>query len=414
MLKVNADRLWESLMEMAKLGGTPRGGVCRLTLSDVDKASRDLFVMWCRDAGLDVTIDAMGNIFGRRDGRSPWLPPVLAGSHLDSQPTGGKFDGAYGVMAALEAIRVLNDAGLETDHPVEIVSWTNEEGARFPPPMVSSGVFAGVFTADWAYALTDDDGKVFGDELRRIGYAGPTPCAKRPLAAYFEAHIEQGPVLEDEGTPIGVVTGAMGQRWFEVECKGEEAHAGPTPMERRRDALVAASHLIVRINRLATETGGRATVGRISVSPSSRNIVPGSAWFTVDTRHEADAGLDVMENALRGAIANVQAATGVEIALRPFWSFPATPFNPDCIEMVRASAEKLGLSHRAIVSGAGHDAVYIARVVPTSMIFIPCERGLSHNERENITRSDAEAGANVLLHAILGTASGGAFKSASF
>ncbi len=400
-VKADGERLWRSLMEMAAIGGTPKGGVRRLTLTDEDKASRDLFVAWCRDAGLEVTVDEMGNIFGRRQGRSPELPPVLAGSHLDSQPTGGKFDGAYGVLAALEAVRAMNDAGLETEHPVEIVSWTNEEGARFSPPMVSSGVFAGAFSRDWVYAITDDEGRQFDDELKRIGYLGAVPCAARPLAAYFEAHIEQGPILEEEGCTIGVVTGAMGQRWFEADLTGMDAHAGTTPMDRRRDALLAAAKIIEAVNAIAIENGGRGTVGRIAITPSSRNVIPGSAWLTIDTRHETDDGLAAMEQAIRNAVEATAKETGVEIALRPFFSFPALAFDPSCIGAVRSSAAGLGLKHRDIVSGAGHDAVYVADVAPTAMIFIPCERGLSHNELENITPADAEAGTNVLLQAML-------------
>ncbi len=403
-VRVNGDRLWTSIMDMATIGATANGGVNRLTVTDTDKASRDLFVRWCRDAELAVTIDQMGNIFGRRSGRDESLPPVLAGSHLDSQPTGGKFDGAYGVMAALEAVRALNDAKVETERAIEIVSWTNEEGARFPPPMMSSGVWAGVFTQDWAYALADDDMVKFGDELRRIGYVGDAPCAMRPLAAYFEAHIEQGPILEAEAVTIGVVSGAMGQRWFEIDFVGEEAHAGPTPMTMRKDALVAAAKMVIAINQAAKDANGRATVGRLSVGPSSRNIIPGTAWLSIDSRHENDAGLDRMEHDFRRAAETTQQETGVEITIRPFWSCPATAFDRTCIDAVRSSATGLSLTHRDMVSGAGHDAVYVSRVAPTAMIFIPCEGGLSHNERENITQADAEAGANVLLRAMLSAA----------
>jgi N-carbamoyl-L-amino-acid hydrolase len=401
MLTVNGERLWRSIMDMAKIGGTPKGGVNRLTVTDDDKASRDVFCAWCREAGLTVTVDEMGNIFGRRPGRNDSLAPVMTGSHLDSQPTGGKFDGAYGVMAALECIRALNDAGVTTEHPIEIVSWTNEEGARFPPPMLASGVFAGVFAKDWAYGLADDAGLTFGGELERIGYRGGIACEPRPIEAYFELHIEQGPVLENEGLTIGIVTGAAGQRWFEIDLTGVESHAGTTPMELRKDALLAASMMIASVNRIAKAAGGRATVGRIQAGPGSRNIIPGTAWLTIDSRHETDAGLDEMETGFRSAVTDIAAETGVEIAMRPFWSAPASAFNPECIEMVARSAARLGYSRRRIVSGAAHDAVYLSRITPTAMIFIPCEKGLSHNEAENITPADAEAGANVLLGAVL-------------
>ena len=404
-LYVNGERLWRSLMDMAEIGATPKGGVRRLALSDADREGRDLFVRWCRDAGLAVTVDRMGSIFARRPGKRDELAPVMAGSHLDSQPTGGKFDGAWGVLAALEVIRTLNDAGIETERPIEIVSWTNEEGSRFSPPMIASGVFAGVFSLDQAYAIRDAEGRSMGEELERIGYKGNIAVG-RPVHAYFEAHIEQGPVLEEEGKTIGVVTGAMGQRWYEVTVTGEEAHAGPTPMHKRRDALVGAARMIDLVNRLGFDFGpdAHATCGVIAVEPASRNVIPGRAWFTAEFRHASDEVLARMDEALRIGCAEIARRAQVEVEVGDFWISPAQPFDPGCVGLVRRAADELGYSHRDIVSGAGHDAVYMARVAPTAMIFVPCERGISHNEAENAKPEDVTAGTNVLLQAVLAAA----------
>lgn len=390
-------------MELAQIGATEKGGVCRLALTDLDRAARDLFVRWCREAGCTVSVDPIGNIFARRPGRDPKRPPVLAGSHLDSQPTGGKFDGAYGVMAGLEVIRTLNDRGIATDAPVEVVAWTNEEGARFSPAMIGSGVYAGVFTLEEALAKADVDGKVFGDELKRIGYAGPASLAGRPVAAYFEAHIEQGPILEAEKKTIGVVTGAQGQRWYEVTVTGQEAHAGPTPMPRRRDALVGAARMVEAVHRLGHRYApdACATVGFVQVSPNSRNTIPGRVFLTVDLRHPQDDVLTAMDRALKDECRHIAAAAGLDVAVKDFWCFPPTPFHAACVAAVRAAASRLGHAHRDIVSGAGHDAVYMARVAPTAMIFVPCKDGLSHNEGEDARPADLEAGCNVLLHAVL-------------
>ena len=406
-LRIDGGRLWRSLMEMAEIGATPKGGVKRLALSDEDRQGRDLFVRWCEEAGLAVAVDRMGSIFARRAGKRDDLPPVLAGSHLDSQPTGGKFDGAWGVLAALEVVRTLNDAGVETERPIEIVSWTNEEGSRFSPPMIASGVFAGVFTLDHAYAIRDKDGRSIGEELARIGYQGEAAVG-RPVHAYFEAHIEQGPILEDEGKSIGVVTGAMGQRWYEITVMGEEAHAGPTPMPKRRDALVGAARMIDLVNRIGFESGpdAHATCGLITVEPGSRNVIPGRAWFTAEFRHASDEMLARMDRALKEGCAEIARRSQVEVDVKDFWIAPAQPFDPHCVGLVRRAAEELGYSHRDIVSGAGHDAVYMARVAPTAMIFVPCERGISHNEAENAKPEDVEAGTNVLLRAVLAAAGG--------
>ncbi len=403
-LKIDGDRLLESLMEMAEIGATEKGGVRRLALTDLDRQGRDLFIRWCEEAGCTVSVDRLGNVFARRPGRDGALPPVMAGSHLDSQPTGGKFDGAYGVLAGLEVVRTLNDFGIETDAPVEIVAWTNEEGSRFSPPMMGSGAFAGVFGEEELLARPDNvTGELLGDELKRIGYDGAAPVGGREIGAYFEAHIEQGPILENEGRTIGVVTGAQGQRWYEVTVTGQEAHAGPTPMKLRRDALVAASRMIDAVNRIGHDfpPDACATVGFVESSPNSRNTIPGRVFFTVDLRNPDDATLAEMNDRLRADLAGIAEAAGCAVDIVDFWDFPATPFDEGCVSAVRSAAEQGGHSWCDIVSGAGHDAVYIARVAPAAMIFIPCEDGISHNEVENATREDCAAGAEVLLQAIL-------------
>ncbi len=407
-LGIDGNRLWDSIMEMAKIGATEKGGNCRLALTDLDKQGRDLFVRWCEEAGCTIKVDKMGNIFARRAGRNDDLPPVMTGSHLDTQPTGGRFDGVFGVLAGLEVVRSLNDLGYETEHPVEVVVWTNEEGSRFAPAMVSSGVFGGVFDLEYGLSRADQDGKTMGEELERIGYAGPEEVGGREVHAYFEAHIEQGPILEAEEKTIGVVTGAQGQRWYEVTLTGQEAHAGPTPMARRKDALVGASRLVQAINQLGHEFQPDActTVGMLQVHPNSRNVIPGSVWLTVDLRHPDDGRLAEMDRAFRQAAEAAAEAGGLDLEIEEIWHFGATPFDVDCVSAVRAGAERYGHSHRDIVSGAGHDAVYMARVAPTGMIFVPCEDGISHNEIENATPEHLTAGCEVLMHAIVETAGG--------
>ncbi len=402
-LRVNARRLWDSLMVMAEIGATDRGGVCRLALTDADKQGRDLWREWCQGAGCTVQIDAMGNMFARRPGRDAGRAAVGSGSHLDSQPTGGKFDGAYGALAALEVLRTLNDNDIETIAPTEFVVWTNEEGARFAPAMVGAGVFAGVFDLDYAWSRRDRDGRSIGEELKRIGYRGEAAVGGRRFGAFFEAHIEQGPILEAEGKTIGVVTGVQGMRWYDVAVIGAEAHAGPTPMELRRDAMAAASLLLPRIYQLAAERPpyGRATVGEFRLSPGSRNTVPGRVEFSVDVRHPDEATLAEMDRALRGAVAALGKETGLEATLIDVWESRPVSFDRDCVAAVRAAAERLGYGHMDMVSGAGHDSVYVSRVAPTGMVFIPCEHGVSHNESERATPGDVEAGANVLLQAML-------------
>lgn len=406
-IQIDSERLWASLMEMAKIGATEKGGVCRLALTDLDKQSRDLFTQWCEDAGCTVTVDEMGNMFARRPGTDPDASPVASGSHLDSQPTGGKYDGAYGVLAALEVVRTLNDHDVQTQAPVEVVVWTNEEGSRFSPAMMGSGVFAGNFNADTIRACTDHDGLTFGDELQRIGYAGGESAGEHPLGAYFEAHIEQGPILEAEETTIGVVTGGQGIRWYDVECTGQEAHAGPTPMPRRRDAFVAAAHLVQAVNAIGHRFAplACATVGTGEVFPNSRNVIPGRVVLTVDLRHPDDDTLEQMESALRDECQQLAENSGVQIDFSRLWVLPPQPFHQQCVDAVREGARLAGYSHRDIVSGAGHDAIFMAGVAPTGMIFIPCEDGISHNEIENVTQEDCASGCNVLLHAIMQTAS---------
>jgi len=401
-LKIDAARLWDSLMEMARIGATPKGGVCRLTLTDLDRQGRDRFARWARDAGCTLKIDAVGNMIVRRAGRDPRRPAVMTGSHLDSQLTGGKFDGAYGVLAGLEVLRTLNDLAIETDAPVEVVVWTNEEGSRFAPAMMGSGTYAGVFPLQETLARKDQEGTTFGQALDAIGYRGQGLAEALP-AAYFEAHIEQGPILEAEGKTIGVVTGAQGQRWYEVTFTGQEAHAGPTPMARRRDALVGAARAVQLVNEIGHgfQPDACATVGMVQVHPNSRNVIPGRVWLTVDLRHPQDVRLTGMDARLRQGLAEIARAGGLELAIEQIWHFPATRFAPALVDAVRRGAERGGYAHRDIVSGAGHDAVYLARVAPTAMIFVPCEGGISHNEIENATPEDLGAGCTVLLHAML-------------
>lgn len=400
---INQQRLWQSLMDMGEIGGTEKGGVCRLALTDLDKQARDLFVQWCKDAGCTIRIDKMGNIFAHRAGLDDSLPPVVMGSHLDTQPTGGKFDGIYGVLAGLEVIRTLNDQSMDTRAPIEASVWTNEEGSRFPPAMVASGVFAGVFELDYGLSRADLDGKTMGEELARIGYNGPDDVGGRPFKAFFEAHIEQGPILEDEKKQIGVVTDAQGQRWYEITLTGQESHAGPTPMSRRRDALVGAARIIDHVNRigLAHQPNACATVGLLQVFPNSRNVIPGQVFFTVDFRHPDADVLAQMDQALRETADSVSTELGLEMAFEQIWYSPPVPFDADCVALVRQAAEDFGYSHRDIVSGAGHDACYISRVAPTAMVFVPCENGISHNEAENATPEDLAAGCNVLFQAVV-------------
>jgi beta-ureidopropionase / N-carbamoyl-L-amino-acid hydrolase len=402
-VRVDGQRLWDALMEMAKIGGTPKGGCKRLTLTDLDKQGRELFTAWCEKEGCTVKVDEMGNMFARRAGVEDDLAPVLIGSHLDTQPTGGKFDGVLGVLGALEVVRSLNDLKIKTRRPIEIVNWTNEEGSRYAPAMISSGVFAGAYTKEFAYSRVDADGKTLGDELERIGFKGTEPIGGRPIHAAFELHIEQGPILEDEAIDIGVVTHGQGQRWYEIRLTGFESHAGSTPMPRRKDALLGAARIVERVNQIGLSKAPLAvsTVGMLNPYPNSRNVIPGEVFMTVDFRHPLDATLSEMDAALRESVAKIAGDIGLTVDIKQVFYYPPVPFDEGCISAVRRAAKHLGLSHRDIVSGAGHDACYLARVAPTSMIFTPCVDGVSHNESEDIKQEWSTAGANVLMHAVL-------------
>ncbi|MBV4540028.1 Zn-dependent hydrolase [Pseudomonas vlassakiae] len=400
---VDSARLWQSLMDLARLGATAKGGVCRLALTDLDRQARDLFVQWTEAAGCTVSVDAVGNIFARRPGRNPKLPPVMTGSHIDTQPTGGKFDGCFGVMAGLEVLRTLNDLGIETEAPLEVVVWTNEEGSRFAPCMMGSGVFAGKFTLEETLAKRDAQGVSVGEALDAIGYAGPRAVLGHPVGAYFEAHIEQGPILEDQAKTIGVVLGALGQKWFDLTLRGVEAHAGPTPMHLRKDALVGAAAVVEAVNRTAHAHQPHAcgTVGCLQAYPGSRNVIPGEVRMTLDFRHLEGDQLEAMIADVRTVIEATCAKHGLSHELVPTADFPALYFDRGCVDAVRQSAQALGLPHMDIVSGAGHDAIFLAELGPAGMIFVPCENGISHNEIENATPEDLAAGCAVLLRAML-------------
>jgi N-carbamoyl-L-amino-acid hydrolase len=402
-LTINPQRLWDSLMETAKIGATPKGGICRLTLTDLDRQVRDWFKAQCEALGCTVTVDEVGAMFARRPGKNAALLPIAMGSHLDTQPTGGKFDGVLGVLGALEAMRTLHETGYETNAPIEIVNWTNEEGSRFAPAMLASGVFAGVFTPDYAYARTDRDGKMFGEELQRIGYKGDAKAGAHKFAAMFELHIEQGPILEAENRMIGVVQGVQGMRWYEVTVTGEVAHTGATPMRLRKNALVGAARMIERVDAIAREHAPDAVgaVGLIENRPNSRNVIPGEVFFTVDFRHPDEKVLEAMETEFRLTLAEILGPLHLTYSEARIWNSPPVKFAPDLIDCVRVGTAKAGFAARDIVSGAGHDAAYIARVAPTTMIFVPCLGGISHNEAESTSLDECAAGAQVLLNAVL-------------
>lgn len=406
MANVNQDRLWESLMTLAEIGATPKGGVGRIALTELDRKARDLFCEWARGAGCEIRIDRIGNIFARRPGRNPDAAPVMTGSHIDSQPLGGKFDGAYGVMAGLEVVRALNDAGVETEAPLDIVDWTDEEGARFAAGCIGSGVFSGVRDLDGALALTDADGTTVAKALEEIGYAGPEAVGGFPIKAYFETHIEQGPILENEGIPLGAVEGAQGQRCFIVTVKGEEGHAGTLPMTERRDAFIGSAKMAVELDALATTYQPNAviTVGHVRVSPNSRNTVPGSTVFTIDSRHPRPETLVQMEQDMAAICKKIAADRGLQINIEAVTRAEPVDFDPACIDAVRNACRDRQFRYRDIYSGAGHDACKIAAVAPTGMIFVPCERGISHNELENAAPEDLAKGAQVLLDVMLAEA----------
>ena len=402
-LRVDGARLWRSLMELARIGATPRGGVCRLALTDEDRLGREQVMAWGREAGLAITTDRIGNVFMRRAGADDSLPPIMAGSHIDTQPTGGKFDGSYGVLAALEVVRTLDDHGVKTRAPLEVAFWTNEEGSRFVPVMMGSGVFAGAFTLAHAHAAQDLQGRTVQQELQRIGALGEQEPGEHPVGAYFEAHIEQGPVLEDHATTIGIVTGVLGIRWYDCTVTGLEAHAGPTPMALRRDALQGATRLMQQVVAIAGRHGpdGRGTVGQVQVFPNSRNVIPGRVRFSIDLRNASDALCDAMDADMRACCAQVQADSGLQVQIEPVSAYPAQAFDAGCVAAVARAAATLGCSAMPVVSGAGHDAVYLARRAPAGMIFVPCTGGISHNEVEDASPAHLEAGCNVLLQVML-------------
>jgi len=402
-LRINGERLWQSLMDLAQIGATPKGGVKRLALTDLDRQGRDLVVSWARDAGLQVTIDQIGNVFMRRPGRNPSRAPIVAGSHIDTQPTGGKFDGNYGVLAALEVVRTLNDHAIVTEAPLEVAFWTNEEGSRFVPVMMGSGVFCGAFSLAHAYAACDSQGLTVRDELQRIGYLGTQVPGDHPIGAYFEAHIEQGPVLEDAGITIGVVPAVMGLSWYDCVVTGMEAHAGPTPMHLRKDALQVATKIMQEVVNIGNRYPpyGRGTVGMVNVFPNSRNVIPGEVKFSVDLRNVNVELLDIMHAEILAFVEQTKSLSGLPIHIERVSYYPPCPFHPDCVDAVRRATAQLGYSTMDVVSGAGHDAIYTARLAPSGMIFVPCKDGISHNEIEDAKPEHLEAGCNVLLLAML-------------
>jgi len=401
-LTINPQRLWDSLMETAKFGATPKGGIRRLTVSDEDKKVRDWFKAQCEALGCTVAIDSCGNMFATRPGKRRDLEPIAMGSHLDTQPTGGKFDGVLGVLGALEAMRTLVDLGYDTNAPLMIVNWTNEEGARFAPAMLCSGVYAGVFTPEFAYTREDRDGVRFGDELKRIGYLGAAPAGSIKFQAMFELHIEQGPILEAEEKMIGVVTGVQGARWYEVTVKGQESHTGATPMGLRKNALLGAARMIEAIDQIGMKhLPGVASVGLLENRPNSRNVVPGEVFFSIDLRHPDENVLDRMEKEYQEALPRIAAELKLELEEKRIWKSVAVKFDPELIACVRNGAAQAGYTMREMPSGAGHDSVYVARVTPTTMIFVPCLGGISHNEAESTTLEECGAGSQVLLNALL-------------
>lgn len=402
-LRTDRERLWQALMEMAKIGATPKGGVNRQAFTDLDRQSRDLFIEWCRAEGCTIRIDAIGNIFARREGQEPDSPSVMTGSHLDSQPTGGRFDGVYGVLAGMEVIRTLNQHDIRTRAPIEVVAWSNEEGCRFAPCMMGSGAFTGQLGLEEMLARTDDENISAGEALEAIGYRGTDRVTPDHIKAFFECHIEQGPILEDTGNAVGVVVGALGQKWFDLTLTGLEAHAGPTPMPLRRDAMLGAAEVTQAVNRIANayQPHGRGTVGVVNLHPSSRNVIPGQVKMTIDLRHFDGDTLAQMAKELHQVINETSQRHGLEFELTPAADFSPEQFADNCVGSVRRAAEALGCSHMDIVSGAGHDAIFMGRVTQAGMIFVPCENGISHNEIENAEASDLNDGCNVLLHAML-------------
>jgi N-carbamoyl-L-amino-acid hydrolase len=405
-MRVNADRLWDTLMDMAKIGPGIAGGNNRQTLTDSDAEGRRLFQAWCDAAGLTMGVDPMGNMFMTRAGTDPDALPVYVGSHLDTQPTGGKYDGVLGVLGALEVVRTMNDLGIKTKHPIVVTNWTNEEGARFAPAMLASGVFAGVHSQDYAYGRKDPEGKTFGDELKRIGWVGDETVGARKMHAYFEYHIEQGPILEAENKQIGVVTHCQGLWWLEFTLTGREAHTGSTPMNMRVNAGLAMARIMEMVQTVAMENqpGAVGGVGQVFFSPNSRNVLPGKVVFTVDIRSPDKAKLDRMRARIEAEAPGITEPLGVGCSIEAIGHFAPVTFDPTLVTAVRTAAEKLGYSHMDLISGAGHDACWAAKVAPATMVMCPCVGGLSHNEAEDISKEWAAAGADVLLHAVIETA----------
>ena len=405
-IRINGERLWDSLMDMAEIGPGVAGGNNRQTLTDDDAKGRELFQKWCVSAGCSMGVDSMGNMFATRPGADPEALPVYVGSHLDTQPTGGKYDGVLGVLGGLELVRTLNDLNIKTKHPIVVTNWSNEEGTRFAPAMLSSGVFAGVHSEDWAKSRVDANGKSFGDELERIGWVGDEIVGSRQMHAMFELHIEQGPILEAEKVDIGVVTHGQGLSWTQVTIVGKDAHTGSTPMHMRKNAGLGMARILALVDAIALEYGPHAVgaAGHIDVYPNSRNVIPGKVVFTVDFRSPDLSVIQNMENRLRSEGQSVADSLGLEIEFDKVGGFDPVIFDDNCVGAVRNAAAKLGYSHMDIISGAGHDACWINRVAPTAMIMCPCVDGLSHNEAEEITKDWAAAGADVLLHAVLETA----------
>ncbi|ORE95017.1 Zn-dependent hydrolase [Aurantimonas sp. 22II-16-19i] len=405
-LQINGDRLWDALMEMAKIGPGVAGGNNRQTLTDEDGEGRRLFQSWAEAAGMVMGVDSMGNMFFTREGSDPDALPVYVGSHLDTQPTGGKYDGVLGVLGALEIVRTLNDLNIKTKHPIVVANWTNEEGARFAPAMLASGVFAGIHEEEWAKSRKDAKGKAFGDELKRIGWEGDETVGARKMHAFFELHIEQGPILEDEGIDIGVVTHGQGLYWLEVTLTGKESHTGSTPMYKRRNAGLGMARAIELVHETAMDYQPNAvgTVGHMEVHPNSRNIIAGKVVFTVDIRSPSLETLEEMRERIEDGIDTICEALDIDHEIEITGHFDPVTFDAGCVKAVRDAAERLGLSHTDIVSGAGHDACWINRVAPTAMVMCPCVDGLSHNEAEEISKEWARNGANVLMHAVVETA----------
>jgi len=405
-LKIDGQRLWDSLMQMALIGPGVAGGNNRQTLTDADGEGRALFQQWCEAAGCTMGLDQMGNMFARREGTDPQALPVYIGSHLDTQPTGGKYDGVLGVLAGLEVIRTLNDMNIRTKHPVVVANYTNEEGTRFAPAMLASGVFAGVHTQDWAYGRVDAKGLSFGDKLQRIGWRGHEQVGARKMHAFFELHIEQGPILEAEGKEIGVVTHGQGLSWTQVTITGKDSHTGSTPMAMRRNAGLGMARVLELVDQIAWshQPSALGAVGHIDVLPNSRNVIPGKVKFTVDFRSPDLAVIGEMAEQMRDGAQKICNAMGLQVEFEQVGGFDPVTFDPGCVDAVRRAAGRLGLSHMDLISGAGHDACWINRVAPTAMIMCPCVDGLSHNEAEDISPEWATAGANVLFHAVVETA----------